>query len=128
MPKRTFFYLLGGVVIGIFYAWFNTYNDPTLFGIRLRTMLMTGCSILAFLLCYYETKKPLALAAYIAAGVAIAVILRIVWDVSFVDNTSHNRAPFEIAIASGLAFITSLIGGFIGKLVGKANRKDQPNN
>ncbi len=118
MPaKRWLFYVLGGLVIGIFYSWFNDYNNPTVVGIRVRTVLMTASSILAFLLCYFERGKAMIIALQIAAGVAMAVVFRIIWDVTVVDDTMHNLAPFEIGIAFGLAFITSLIGGLIGSVV-----------
>ncbi|MCA6078544.1 hypothetical protein [Fulvivirga sedimenti] len=119
--KRWLFYVLGGLVVGIFYAWFNDYNNPTVLGIKVKTILMTASSILAFLLCYFERGKAVIIALQISAGVALAVILRIIWDLTFVDETMHNLAPFEIGLAFGLSFITSLIGGLVGSFVRPKN-------
>ena len=43
-----------------------------------------------------------------------------VFDISFVDETSHNLAPFELLIGAGLSFVTSLIGGLLGTVARKA--------
>ncbi len=121
MSKRHMLYLAGGFVAGIFYAWFNDYNSPTVFGMNLRTMLMTSSSILAFLLVYFDGGKVLRTALLISAGVCLAVTMRIVFDVTVLDSSSHNLAPFEIIIAGGLTMITSLIGGGMAVLAGSAS-------
>jgi len=117
MPKKALFYIAGGIVIGIFYYWFNAYNAQTVWGLRIRVILMTACSIVSFLLCYFDGGKPLSTALRIAGGVLIAVVLRILWDTVIKDTSMHNLLPFELGIAFGLAFITSLIGGLIGYAV-----------
>ncbi len=121
MSKRHILYLAGGFVVGIFYAWFNDYNSPTAFGMNLRTMLMTSSSILAFLLVYVDSGKVLWTALLITAGVSLAVVMRIVFDVTMIDSSSHNLAPFEIIIAGGLTMITSLIGGGMALLASSAS-------
>ena len=121
MSKRHLFYIAGGLVLGIFYAWFNAYNSPAAFGMNLRTMLMSSSSILAFLLVYFDNGKVLKTAILISAGVCAAVLMRIVFDVVFIDETSHNLAPFELVIAGGLALITSLIGGGMALLANSAS-------
>ena len=117
MPRKTLFYIAGGLVIGIFYYWFNAYNEQTVWGMRIRVILMTACSIVSFLLCYFDGGKPLQTALRISGGVLIAVLLRILWDTIIIDSTMHNLLPFELGIAFVLSFITSLLGGVIGYAV-----------
>lgn len=117
MTRKTAFYIAGGLVIGIFYSWFNEYNEPEVWGVRVRTLMMTGSSILAFLLCYLDDGKVLPTVLKIAAGVTLAVLMRIVWDTVMIDKTMHNLAPFELVMAFGLSFITSLLGGGVAALV-----------
>ena len=125
MSEKHLFYVGGGLVIGIFYAWFNAYDSPEVFGMNLRTMLMTACSIGAFLLVYFEKGKVVKIALLLTAGVCLAVVLRIVYDVLIVDKTSHNLAPFEVLIAGALALITSLIGGGMALLAGSASGRSK---
>ncbi|MEJ2004764.1 MAG: hypothetical protein P8X57_07340 [Cyclobacteriaceae bacterium] len=117
MPRKTLYYIAGGLVIGIFYYWFNEYNSQSVWGLRIRVILMTACSILSFLLCYFDDGKPLQTALRISGGVLIAVLLRIIWDTVLIDSSMHNLLPFELGIAFALAFVTSLIGGLIGYAV-----------
>jgi len=117
MPRKTLYYISGGLVIGIFYYWFNAYNEQTVWGMRIRVILMTSCSILSFLLCYFDGGKPLQAALRISGGVLIAVLLRIIWDTAVIDDTMHNLLPFELGISFALSFITSLLGGVIGYAV-----------
>jgi hypothetical protein len=121
MYDKHLYYVGGGLVIGIFYAWFNEYNSPTVYGMNLRTMLMTACSMVAFLLVYFEKGKLLKIALLISAGVCIAVVLRIAYDGLFVDKTMHNLAPFEVLIAGALSLITALIGGGMALLARSAS-------
>lgn len=54
---------------------------------------------------------PAALAA--GAGVPLAVLCKLVWDVAS-DPTSHNLWPFELAIAGVVGAVASLIGALAG--------------
>ena len=117
---RTSWIIAGGFVVGIFYSWFNEYNSLEAGGINVKTLMMTASSILAFLLVYLEYHALLKTALFIAAGVALAIVCRIVFDTTFTDKTLHNLAPFEILIGSGLSFFTAIVGGALGALARKA--------
>ena len=50
-------------------------------------------------------------------GFIIAVVLRIVYDLIFVDPTSHNLFPIELVMWSIMAFIPALAGAFLSSMI-----------
>lgn len=118
--NRVIWVVAGGFAVGIFYAWLNPYNSPEIAGINVRTLLMTASSVLAFLLVYFEYHGLLKTALFISIGVGAAILCRIIFDITFVESSMHNLAPFELLIGAGLAFITAIIGGLLGTVARKA--------
>lgn len=99
--------LVGLIMGGIFY-WFKPYNQLHLNDIIPFWIIgaFLGSAILMFLL----TEKVTRIAMLISFGFMIAVLLRIIYDITFVDPTHHNLAPFEI-IGCGLFVIPSSFAG-----------------
>jgi hypothetical protein len=50
-------------------------------------------------------------------GFIIAIVLRIVYDLVFVDPTSHNLFPIELVIWSIMALIPALAGAFLSSMI-----------
>ena len=69
--------------------------------------------ITASILAYFSPKKIIKQALLTTAGFEIAIIVRAIFDMTFVDPTSHNLIPFELIINGFLAFIPALTGAFI---------------
>ena len=57
-------------------------------------------------------------------GPAIANFLRVLYDTTFIDPTSHNLFPFEIALAVILGIPSAAIGSWIGSLLRKFVSKE----
>ncbi len=51
------------------------------------------------------------------AGFAVAIFLKIVFDLLFVDPTSHNLFPFELVIWGIMAFIPAIAGAFLSSMI-----------
>lgn len=63
-------------------------------------------------------RKNLFIAGFIAtAGFIVAVLLRIVYDLTFIDPTSHNLFPVELVMWSIMAFIPAVAGAFLGNMI-----------
>lgn len=69
--------------------------------------------ITASILTYFSPEKIVKQALLTTAGFEIAIIVRAIYDMTFVDPTSHNLIPFELVINGFLAFIPALAGAFI---------------
>ncbi|HCE58610.1 MAG TPA: hypothetical protein DER09_12480 [Prolixibacteraceae bacterium] len=56
-------------------------------------------------------------AVFITTGFVTAVVFRIIFDIIFIDPTSHNIFPIEIIIWAVLAFIPAILGAVIGYFI-----------
>ncbi len=52
-------------------------------------------------------------------GPAIANFLRVLFDTTFIDPTSHNLFPFEIAFAVMLGIAAATVGSWLGRFLRK---------
>ena len=52
----------------------------------------------------------------VTAGFFVAVLLRIFYDLIFIDPTSHNLFPLELVMWSIMAFIPAVAGTFLGNM------------
>ena len=69
-------------------------------------------------------RKNLFVAGFITtAGFFAAVLLRIVYELIFIDPTSHNLFPIELVIWSIMAFIPAVAGAFLGNMTFRLIRK-----
>ena len=112
-----------GLSIGALGYWFQAYNETTLFGFSIWA-LMSGASFIGALAYrLFIPQKPLRIALWVAIGVVLAVLLRIVYDTTFYDASSHNLAPFELAFTGLLTFPAAFLGALLGQIVKGAGKK-----
>lgn len=112
---RNSWIILIGVIIGAISYWFNPYNDLYFLGIHIWILMGVGAflgAILSRLLFLTKTSKC---ALFLTLGILISVLLRIIYDITFWDPTSHNLAPFEIIIAALITLPASFLGSFLAK-------------
>jgi Na+/proline symporter len=74
-----------------------------------------GAAFLTALLCGLFFKIHFALTGLlVSAGFVLAVIFRIIYDISFVDSSSHNLFPLEIVMWSFIAVFPAFAGALVG--------------
>lgn len=105
---------LVGLVIGGIAYWYGEIGIP---GSVLTWSL--GTFLGSLLLMFFVNEKPPKIALLVSLGVALAVLLRIIYDTIFVDSTSHNLAPFEIIICGIITIPSAFVGVYLGLLIKK---------
>ncbi len=75
--------------------------------------------IIAAILSERDLQPTLLSGAACAFGVPLAVILRVIVDVSG-DPTSHNLWPFEVVLAAMISLPSGVLGAILGRLVRRA--------
>ena len=113
---------LTGAIIGGMAYWFQPYNQSTVLGINIWLIIGIGAFIASFLLQLFVNEKPAKIALLVSLGVALAVLARIVYDVTFRDSTSHNLAPFEIIICGIVTVPSAFVGVFLAHLIKKLKK------
>ncbi len=108
--------ILTGVLVGAISCWFNPYSEMTLLGVPIWMLMSGGALIGAFLITILRGGSPWTNALFVSLGIILAVISRIVYDVTFWDPTSHNLAPFEVIYFGFIAVCSSSIGAFLASL------------
>lgn len=104
--------IIAGVVIGGIGYWFQPYNQLNVFGIHTYIIWFVGAFLISMLLMFLFKCKKLTLSSFMALGILLAVTLRILFDIAFLDPTSHNLFPFEIIICGIVSFPGALAGAF----------------
>ncbi|HET8865763.1 MAG TPA: hypothetical protein VFM80_08685 [Gracilimonas sp.] len=107
---------LVGLIIGGIAYWFQPYNQMTVLGLHIWLIMGVGAFLSSIVLILYLKEKPLKIAQFVSFGVVLAVLARIIFDITFWDSTSHNLAPFEIIIAGIVTFPSAIAGGYLGLL------------
>ena len=105
-----------GIISGVVYYWFTEYDSLELCGIHIYLILLIGVLLSSLMCLRRRTIKVSSIYSGILSGVFLAVSLRILYDLIFWDNSSHNLLPFEIIIS----LIISLAGITAGILIYKA--------
>jgi len=94
-----------------------------------HTKIWMGISFISGVAATFIYRKNFALSALIVSlGFAVAVVLRIVFDLVFTDPTSHNLFPIELVMWSFMAFIPALAGSFIVSMVFRLLKKGNAGN
>ena len=73
-----------------------------------------GLALLAGLVCGVFSGKNFAITGLmVSAGFGMAVFVRIIYDISFVDETLHNLFPIEVFIWTMMSAVPAFAGTFI---------------
>ena len=117
--KNNSWIIVVGILIGAISYWRIPYEEMNLLDIQLWLLVGLGTLIGSLLLTLYFNQKPSKVALLITFGVVLSVIIRIIYDVTFWDSTSHNLAPFEVVIGGFQSFPMAFLGAYIAKIIKK---------
>jgi hypothetical protein len=109
-----------GLIIGGIAYWLEPYVRTDIPGSFF--IWSVGAFFWALLLILFVNEKPPKIALLVSLGIALAVLLRIIYDTIFVDSTSHNLAPFEIIICGIITIPSAFVGVYLGLLIKKLNK------
>ncbi|WP_297338106.1 hypothetical protein [Algoriphagus sp.] len=109
--------LLSGIGVGALSYWFQPYNSTLVFGVSSFLIQSMGTFLVAFILLSFLKEKPSKIALFTTLGVLLGVFLRIFYDITFWDSTSHNLFPFELLLVGLLVLPSALLGAYLGFLV-----------
>ncbi len=68
-------------------------------------------------------NPPLSISLKITAGTAIAILLRVLYEIIFIDPTLHNLWPIALILALAIAFPSILIGAWLPHFLNKIRQK-----
>ena len=112
--KTIILIIIVGLIIGGISYWFQPYNHPTtIFGINIYFIWSIGTFLGALFLMIIFKKMPVQISLFLTLGVVIAVLLRIIYDTTFWDSTSHNLAGIEIIICGLITAPCAFAGSFL---------------
>jgi len=110
---------LVGILIGAISYWRIPYGEMNLLEINIWLFVGSGTLVGSLFSTLFFNQKPWKVGLLITLGVILAVIIRIIYDVTFWDSTSHNLAPFEV-IFSGLQSVPmAFVGAYLAKIIQK---------
>jgi hypothetical protein len=115
--KENYWLLVLGLISGALSFWINPYNEHILFGVDQRLILAFSTFLTALVFRLYFKKPTLLISTYIAGGVLIAFLLRVVFDTAFIDKSHHNLLPLSLIIYSLIIFPASFLGAFLAHLI-----------
>jgi len=119
IKKQKLIIFVSGFFIGIFSNWIVAYAPNTFLGINIFLYITLVSLIGSVVFGCFKTINPVNGALLISFGITFACLLRIMYDISFIDKSMHNLLPFELAINFGLSFVGSLIGLYFIKIFKK---------
>ncbi len=111
--------ILFGILIGGIAYWRTPYSDMNLMDDGLWLLMGTMAFVAALVSFLVFKEKPWLTGLLICLGVAISIMLRVLYEVSFWDSTSHNLWPFEIIISILQALPMSIAGAYVGNIFSK---------
>ena len=113
---------LVGMLIGSISYWRIPYDELNLLQINIWLFVGSGTLIGSLFSTLFFNQNPRKVGLLITLGVILAVSIRIFYDVTFWDSTSHNLAPFEIVFSGLQSLPTALIGAYLAKGIQKINK------
>jgi len=109
--------ILVGILIGAISYWRIPYAEMHLLGINMWLFVGSGTLIGSLLSSLLFNQKPWIVGLLITFGVILSIIIRIVYDVTFWDSTSHNFAPFEVIIGGLQSLPMGFVGAYLSKFI-----------
>jgi uncharacterized membrane protein YfcA len=111
--------MLVGTLIGAISYWRIPYAELDFSDIKLWLFVGVGTLIGSFFSTLFFRQNPWQVALFITLGVVLAVLIRIIYDVTFWDSKSHNLAPFEMVYSVLQAWPMALVGAYAAMVLQK---------
>lgn len=115
--------ILVGMFVGITTYWFVAYNEKSLMGIHIYILMSLEAFLGSFLLSFYFNKQPSQIAFLIYLGLILSITLRIIYDISFWDSTSHNLAPIELFLFTLITLPPGFAGTYLAQFIRRWKRE-----
>ena len=107
--------LFFGFIVGAISNWPYPYTQLNLLDLKTWIMVGVGAFIVSLLSTLLFRKSPIVTAFFSSLGVLVAVLFRVIFDLIFVDYSTHNLVFFEIIVTAVQSFVPALIAASIGK-------------
>lgn len=119
MEKSKYWIPLIGLVIGALSYWRLPYSEFHLNELSMWLLVGSASFIGGFVSRLVFKQGPIIVGLFVMLGVLASIVLRIGYEVSLSDTSSHNMAPFEIIISALQSFPMALVGAYIAVLIKK---------
>ena len=120
--KTKYISIIVGFIIGAITYWFHPYSQLKILTSSIPYFWSFGAFFGSIILILLFQEKPPKIALLISFGVVLAVLLRIVYDITFWDKTSHNLAPFEIIFCGIITIPSAFIGAYAAYFIKKLKK------
>ena len=118
-PKAKLLVTLVGVLVGASSYWPIPYEELDYLAIKIWGIVGLGSLIASYFSTVLIKQKSAQTALLITIGVILSVIIRILYDITFWDSTSHNLAPFEILFSGLQSLPMAYVGAYLAKVIQK---------
>ncbi len=108
--------ILIGIIVGGLSYWFIPYGEMNLLGVHIYILMASGAFLGSLILNLLLNEKPWNIALLITAGVLVAVVCRIAFDI-IKDSSTHNLFPFEIIAVLFITVPSAFIGSYLSQLI-----------
>lgn len=113
--RNSIFILTLGAIAGGFVHWPIPYEEMAMSSQAYVLKMGIAGIFVGIIGVILKKKTPLMVSFLATAGFALAIIIRVAFDMIAIGSSSHNLWPFEILIIVLISFPTSLVGaGLIG--------------
>ena len=106
-----------GILIGAISYWRIPYAEMQMIEINMWLFVGSATLIGSLLSTLLFNEKPWIVGLLITLGVILAIIIRIIYDTTFWDSTSHNLAPFELILGGLQSLPMAFVGAYLGKII-----------
>ena len=121
--KTVILVILVGLILGGISYWTQSYGQIEILENNfIQIMWSAGPFIGTLLLMFLLKEKPWRPALLISCGFILAAVVRIVYDIIFIDPAHHNLAPFEIIICGIFVLPCSFAGAYLSLLIKKLKK------
>ena len=120
--KRLSIATLFGLFVGAITYWIQPIENIQILTSNIPYIWSFGSFFGSIILMFLFKAKAPKIALLLSFGVVLAVLSRIVYDIIFWDNTSHNLAPFEIILCAALTLPSAFIGAYVAFFIKKLKK------
>ena len=120
--KIIYIAIIFGLILGAITYWFHPFSELKILTSSIPYFWSFGAFFGSLIIMFLFQEKPPKIALLVTFGVVLAVLTRIVYDITFWDNTSHNLAPFEIILCGAITLPSAFIGAYAAHFIKKLKK------
>ena len=111
-----------GLFIGAITYWVLPSEKIQILTSNIPYVWSFGAFFGSMLIIFLSKAKVPVVSLLLTSGVVLAVLLRIIYDITVLDNTSHNLAPFEIILCGAITLPSAFIGAYVAHFIKKMKK------